>query len=74
MAKVYISYRATDRPLAHEITSRLRGLGHQVVIDTDEVGPGQEWRAVLRDALENSDCVVVLVTPDSQSSHFVLGE
>jgi predicted nucleotide-binding protein len=74
MANIYVSYRTTDKVLANEISSRLRELGHQIAIDTQELYGGQEWRTVLREALENSDCVLSLITVNSQSSQFALTE
>jgi len=74
MAKIYLSYRTTDREVAREIASRLQSIGHTVTVDTDILVPGQEWRTVLRNALEDADCVIAIISVNSISSPFVLTE
>lgn len=65
--KVFISHASTDAKLAKRVAKVLREAGFQVWDDTD-VLPGDNWGAELAKALEESDAMIVLLTPDSLRS------
>jgi len=65
--KVFISHASTDTPLAKRVAAVLRESGFQVWDDT-EIFPGENWAAKLAEALQESDAMVVLLTPDSLRS------
>ena len=72
---VFISHSREDQPLVERIE---RGLtfGGRVRVLTDQrmVSTRQHWRAELRRALESTDVFVVMGTPASARSDFVLQE
>ncbi len=74
MARIYISYNHHDAEIASQFANALKSFGHEVSIDVDELQAGQEWRRTLFDALKESDGLVVLLTPNSISSSYVLTE
>jgi hypothetical protein len=74
MATIYVSYHHGDRQLAQEIVARLREQGHAVAIDVDDLRPGEDWRATLNKALEQSEVMVVLITEQALSSQFIFSE
>jgi hypothetical protein len=74
MAKIYLSYKNEDAPLAKSLASELEALGHTAIYDAVALEPGQNWRDVLLRALIGADAVVVLLTEKALSSHFVMGE
>lgn len=74
MAKVYISYNHRDADLAKAVANRLRESGHQITVDVDSLMPGDDWRSVLMDGLQQSDGLVVLLTEHSIGSQYVLTE
>lgn len=73
--KVFISHSREDQPLAERIE---RGLtfGGRVRILTDRrmLSAGQRWRTELRQALETTDVFIVIGSPASARSDFVLQE
>ena len=74
MAKLYLSYKNEDAPLAKALANELGSLGQDVVYDALSLEPGSNWRDVLLRALVSSDAVVVLLTEKALHSHFVMGE
>jgi hypothetical protein len=65
--QVFISHAATDAKLAKRIADVLREAGLQVWDDT-QILPGDNWGAKLAEALQESDAMVVLLTPNSVGS------
>lgn len=74
MSNIYISYNHQDRKLASKISSGLKEKGHLITLDVESLTAGQEWRTILMDALKSADGVIVLITPSSLKSQFVLSE
>jgi len=68
--KVFLSYSAADRDLARELISRLRAEGFEVWQD-DEVAPGDNWALAVGKALEESDAMIVLLSPEAAESEWV---
>lgn len=71
---VFISHAREDLPLVERI---VRGLtfGGRVRVRTDRmIGPGEDWRARIRQALEASDVFMVVGSPQSARSDSVLEE
>jgi hypothetical protein len=72
--KVFISHTREDQPLVERI---VRGLtfGGRVRVQTDRTIPaGEDWRSELRRALETSHVFIVIGSPASARSDFVLQE
>ena len=74
MAKLYLSYKNEDAPLAKALANQLESLQQNVVYDALALEPGSNWRDVLLRALVSSDAVVVLLSDKALHSHFVMGE
>lgn len=62
--KVFISHSFTDTKLAKRVADTLREAGFQVWDDT-QILPGENWAESLGKALNESDAMVVLLTPSS---------
>lgn len=62
--KVFISHALTDTKLAKRVADSLKEAGLQVW-DVSDVLPGDNWAAEAGHALQESDAMVVLLTPDS---------
>ena len=69
--QVFISYSDSDSPLAARVSKALRKAGLQVWDPEVNVLPGDNWAAQVGQALEESDAMVVLLTPNSISSPHV---
>lgn len=65
--KVFISHAFTDTKLALRVADTLRKAGFQVWDDT-QIMPGENWAKSLGKALDESDAMIVLLTPSSVRS------
>jgi len=74
MAKIYLSYSRKDGDFARLLSARLQSAGHEVVIDTDTLMPGEDWRSLLSEGLKSADAFVVLLSASSLSSQYTLME
>ncbi len=72
--KIFISYCQSDRNWARELISRLSAEGLQVWDSDQEVAPGENWSLKAGKALEESDTMIVLLSPDSMASPWVRRE
>lgn len=72
---VFISHSREDQPLAERIERGLTFGGRvRVLTDRRMSSAGPHWRSELRRALETTDVFVVIGTPASARSDFVLQE
>ena len=65
--KVFISHALTDTKLAKRVADTIREAGFQVWDET-QILPGENWAKSLGKALDESDAMVVLLTPNSVHS------
>lgn len=65
--KVFISHASADEALAHEVSDTLRRAGLEVW-DGSDILPGENWAAKVAVALQESEAMVVLLTPDALRS------
>jgi serine/threonine-protein kinase len=74
-ANIFISYRhhEPDSSLAHIFAEILQQAGHQVFIDTG-LRWGSDWVTGIREALERSDFLVLLLSRESGTSEMVVKE
>ena len=72
--QVFISHSHSDSPLAARVSRALRKAGLQVWDPDLHLFPGDNWPAEVGRALEESDAMVVLLTPSSISSPHVKAE
>lgn len=63
--KVFLSHASEDEKVASEICLALRGAGHDVFFDADDLPPGGDYNTRIRDAIDTSDALVFLVSPHS---------
>jgi hypothetical protein len=68
--KVFISHAADGKTLARRVAATLREAGFEVWSDDSEILPGENWAARIAEALQESEAMVVLLTPSAlRSSH-----
>lgn len=72
--KVFLSYAHADEHWATELSARLSAAGLAVWDANRVVLPGDNWARAIAAALEQSDAMVVLVSPQSMESQSVLRE
>jgi hypothetical protein len=74
MARIYISYSHADKALINPLAEGLRKRGHELLMDTEVMKIGQDFRKTLLTALKSSDGVLVFVTEQSSKSNYVISE
>ena len=74
MARVYVSYTHADKGIVHQIAKDLRDRGHEILMDTEVVNVGQDFRKALLNELKGSDGVLVLISERSLDSKYVVSE
>ena len=63
--RVFLSHASEDAKASSEICLALRGAGHAVFFDADDLPPGGDYNTRIRDALDVSDAFVFLLSPAS---------
>jgi hypothetical protein len=62
--RVFISYGRKDAaPLAQRLLADLEARGHDVWLDTQQIGAGRSWEAQIEEAILESDVFISLLTP-----------
>jgi uncharacterized membrane protein YeaQ/YmgE (transglycosylase-associated protein family) len=74
MANLFISYSSADRDIALRIATRLESNGHVVWIDHKGIRGGTKWAAEIVKAIEASDFIILLLSPDALTSDNVRKE
>ena len=72
--KVFISHAHKDAALVAQITEALQRSGLEVWDADREILPGDNWAGEVARALEESQAMVVLLTPDAATSPWVKWE
>ena len=72
--KVFISHAYTDDPFVRKVAAGLEKVGFEVWDATREILPGDNWADKVARALEESEAMVVLLTPDALRSNWVSWE
>lgn len=72
---IFLSYPSELKATAEPIAFSLRGRGHKVFLDRDDLPPGKTYEGQIRDAIESSDLFVCLLSPEAvDSGRFTLTE
>ena len=69
--KVFITHSHGNRPLVRQVVKTLKQAGLDVWDDEYDTYPSDNWYQVTSEALEQSDALVVLITPDALDSVIV---
>ena len=72
--KVFISHAHSDERLAHKVAAILEQAGLEVWDAKREIMPGDNWAQEVSNALQESEAMVVLLTPDAVRSEWVRRE
>ena len=72
--QVFISHASKDKVVARHLAHRLTEAGLKVWIPEDEILPGDNWAKKVGEALEESDLMVVLITPHAFESEWLKEE
>jgi len=72
--KVFISHASKDAATARQLSKQLRAAGYSAWLPEDEILPGDNWSKRVGQALEDSDIIIVLVTPNAFDSELLTRE
>ncbi|MEW8438530.1 MAG: SUMF1/EgtB/PvdO family nonheme iron enzyme, partial [Candidatus Thiodiazotropha taylori] len=70
----FISYSNRGKEWAHGIQSHLASHGFTTQIVDEVITPNESWNDAIREALEQSACLIAIVTGDLADSRFVSAE
>jgi hypothetical protein len=72
---VFMSYCRRDTQIMHQVLQDLRAQDLRVWVDEEGLEPGTPaWKAAIEEAIENSKCLVVVLSPDAKDSVWVARE
>jgi len=74
MGDIFLSYSREDKVIMQHVRQRLQAAGLSVWTD-DKLAPGTpSWVIAIENALDNAGCMVVLFSPSSKKSEWVIEE
>ncbi len=71
---IFLSYSHLDRLIALELEDKLRTNGLSCFMSEKGIGAGSKWLPQIRDSIKSSKRIMVLITPRSISSKWILLE
>jgi len=72
--RVFLSYSNDDREVARKLASHLAKAGLETWDPAEALFPGDNWALRIGKALQESDAMVVLISPKSMKSEWVQQE
>jgi hypothetical protein len=63
--KIFLSHASQDKTAADSIAFSLRGRGHKVFVDRDDLPPGESYDQQIGRAVRDSEIFIFLISPDS---------
>lgn len=72
--KLFMSYAHNDRDVAGKLASKLAQAGYEVWSPDQYLFPGDNWPLKIGEALQQSDGMIVLLSPDAVKSDWVRHE
>ena len=72
--KIFISYSHSDYIFANAICKFLKRRGHSTWIDSDDIKIKDSWADDINNAINNSDFVIGILSPDSVKRSEVIRE
>ena len=72
--QVFISHSYKDKKIAKELSSRLSAAGVNIWLAEEEILPGENFSLEVGKALERSEAIVILLSPDAVGSSNVRSE
>jgi len=71
---IFLSYSHEDGNIANELYSKLTKAGLRCFMAEKDIAPAEQWENKIRDAIHLAKQILLLITPRSQNSHWVLVE
>lgn len=74
MSHLFISYARQDSEFANQVKDILESKQVKVWIDTDRLQVGIDWRGTIDTAIDEAFAVIVIMSPDANTSNYVTYE
>jgi hypothetical protein len=74
MSDVFISYSRNDEQFVRELAQTLQEHNVPFWLDSIQIRPGDDWIRQINAAIDHASAVVVVLSPNSQSSEWVQTE
>lgn len=71
---IFISYSHRDNHLAQSFYSKLTDAGLRCFLAEKDIAAAELWESRIRDALRSAQRILLLITPNSKDSHWVVAE
>lgn len=71
MTQIFISYSRKDINFIKQLADDLKSYGFDVWYDLSQLGGGARWYKAIEQAIKDSQCVIVVLSPDSIKSDWV---
>ncbi|MCL4709099.1 TIR domain-containing protein [bacterium] len=71
---IFISYSHRDSQLANSIYSKLKGAGLRCFLAEKDISASELWEDKIREAIRSAQRILLLITPHSKDSHWVVAE
>ena len=71
---LYISYSGKDKELITRLAGDLENNSIHVQYDGNLISDGGDWQKSLMKGISEADCVLVLISPNSANSQYVMNE
>jgi hypothetical protein len=72
--RVFLSYAAADKPYADRVRSVLSRRANLRIFTTESLSAGEDWASRLKDELSRCQLFVVVLSPSSVESNWILHE
>lgn len=72
--RIFVSYSMKDSQYARKLREVLEGIPGVRLSSTEDMSPGENFAAKIRDAISACDVFFVIITHESARSHWVLQE
>ena len=70
--RIFVAHHPMDQALASELADRLRDTGHEPWLASEQTSPGENVFHAIGKALDRSEALVVLVSPEAMLSKDVM--
>jgi len=72
--RIFLSYASADRSYASRVQTILSKRPNVRIFTTETLSAGEDWQLKLKNELSNSDIFIVILSPNSVASKWVLHE
>lgn len=68
---VFLVHSTSDKGIAALVNSAIQSAGLKVFVASTDIAAGNKWQNQIRDAISQTKCVLMLVTPNSVNSKWL---